>query len=94
MKVALTSSGNSLLYGSSITFLASVTSAQGFLPGKTDNVVFKDGAKSLGVMRLNQGLADLTLSGLSVGTHAITAVYSGNENYAASVSPVLTQVVK
>jgi hypothetical protein len=94
MNVALTSSGNSLPYRSSITFLASVTSAQGFVPEKTERVVFKDGAKILGVRRLNQGLAGLTLSRLSVGTHAITAVYRGSENYAVSVSPLLMQVVK
>jgi hypothetical protein len=68
MNVALTSSGNFLPRGASITFLASVASAQGFLPGKTEHIVFKDGAKTLGVVRLNHGLADLTLSRLSVGT--------------------------
>jgi hypothetical protein len=93
MNVALTSSGNFLPYGSSVTFVASVTSAQGFVPRNTEHVIFKEGGTSLGVGQLQQGMASLTLSRLKPGTHNITAVYPGSENYAASTSLVLKQVV-
>ena len=94
MNVALTSSGNFLPRGSRITFVASITSAKGFVPRNWEHVVFKDGARALGVGRLNQGFASLTISSLKAGTHNITAVYAGDENYAASTSVVLKQVVK
>jgi RHS repeat-associated protein len=36
----------------------------------------------------------LTISTLSIGTHSITAQYSGDTNWAAATSPVLSQVVQ
>jgi hypothetical protein len=39
-------------------------------------------------------VATLSTSTLTVGTHAITAAYSGDSNFAPSTSPVLNQVVQ
>jgi hypothetical protein len=42
---------------------------------------------------ISSGTATCTTAGLTVGSHGITAVYSGNSNYAATTSRLLTQTV-
>jgi hypothetical protein len=78
--------------GQDVTFMATVSiSAPGAgIPGGI--VVFKDGANILGMGNLSGGTAKFTTSRLSVGTHSITAVYSGDWNCTAS-SRSLTQTV-
>jgi len=57
-------------------------------------VTFFDGATPIGTSTLNgSGVATLTVSNLSVGTHQITAVYNGDTNFLTSTSPVVNQVV-
>jgi hypothetical protein len=56
-------------------------------------VQFSDGATLLGTAPLSGGTASFSTSALSVGSHAITAAYSGDGTYAASTSSVLTQMV-
>lgn len=87
---ALTSSVNPSVFGQSVTFMATVTSAGGVPSG---NVQFKDGSQSLGSAALSGGVATLTRSNLAAGDHSITAVYIGNANFDTSTSPVLTQTV-
>lgn len=86
---ALGSSLNPSVSGQSVTFTATVSG--GVSP--TGTVQFFDGATSLGTGALAGGAATLATSALSVGTHPITAVYSGDADDAASTSPVLSQVV-
>jgi hypothetical protein len=87
--VTLTSSLNPSNFGQSVTFTATVT---GVSP--TGTVTFTDGATVLGTAALNSnGQATFTTSSLTVGSHAITAVYSGDTNNAAGTSAALTQVV-
>ena len=45
-------------------------------------------------MTLSGGTASFTTSSLSVGTHSIKVVYSGDSNFKTSTSSVLTQVVQ
>ena len=76
------------VYGQSVTFTATVAPD---LPGSTDiptgNVEFFDGATSLGTGALDgSGQASLSTSSLSVGSHNITAQYSGSSNYYGSTS--------
>jgi hypothetical protein len=53
-----------------------------------------DGGIGLGApVVLTGGAASLPFSKLSVGTHAITAVYSGDSSNAAGTSPMLNEVV-
>lgn len=80
---ALTSSVNPSVSGQSVTFTATVTSAQGV---PTGTVQFKDGGANLGSpVALNQnGVATLSTSSLAVGTHTITAEYGGGGNFLAS----------
>ncbi len=86
---ALVSSINPSTVGQSVTFTATVTGAS-----PTGSVQFKDGAGNLGSpVALSGGVAMLSTSALTQGTHSITAVYSGDAGNATSTSPVVSQVV-
>lgn len=88
----LSSSLNPSTAGQAVTFTATVSTNGG--PGPGGTVQFKDGATNLGApVTLSGSTAMLTTSALSVGTHPITAVYSGDANYTASLSQVLDQIV-
>lgn len=61
----------------------------------TGSVTFKDGSTVLSVVAINSsGLATLSVSGLSAGSHTLTASFSGNVNYAASNAPPLSLSVQ
>ena len=90
---ALTSSSSTSIFGQAVTFSATVT-AQGFSRTPTGTVNFLDGTTSIGSSSLISGVATLTTSTLAVGTHSITATYSGDTNFAASTSPVVNQLVQ
>src|SRR5687767_10289088 len=88
---SLTSTPNPSAAGQSVTFTATVTSSvAGTLTGDVD---FVAGTTTLATVPLNAGQATFTTSGLTAGTHAMTAGYSGNTNYSASVSAVVDQTV-
>ncbi len=92
---SLTSSVNPTVSGGSTTFTATVTTGSGT---PTGTVAFKDGGTNIpgcSSQTLNVGSAQATCttSGLSVGNHTITAVYSGSSSYAGSTSTNLTQAV-
>ena len=89
---ALASSANPSAFGQPVTFTATVTSQAPGTP--TGTVAFKDGAASLGTGTLNaSGRAAFTTATLTAGSHAITAVYAGDPNFAGSASAVLSQAV-
>src|SRR5207245_933868 len=77
--------------GTTVTFTASLPAALPISP--TGSVTFQDGASALGTGTLSGGTATFTTSGLTAGTHSITAIYGGDANFAGSTSPVLTQTV-
>jgi hypothetical protein len=52
-----------------------------------------DGSTTLGTATLIYGQATITVVGLSVGNHTITATYSGDTNSTGSTSAVFTQTV-
>src|SRR4029077_18347928 len=85
----LTSSLNPSTFGQAVTLTATVSPSS----GPTGTVQFFDGATPLGTVALSGGTASLTTSTLAVGAHSITAVYSGDTNYAGSTSSALTQTV-
>ena len=70
-------------FGEPVTFTATVTSSAGT---PTGSVQFKDGGVNIGspVVLNGSGIATLTTSALAVGTHAITAEYSGSDTFATS----------
>ncbi len=87
----LASSENSSLYRDEVMFSAEV-SGSGVTP--TGNVTFYDGSTALDTATLNAfGTAAFSTSALRIGSHSITAVYDGDENYNASTSSALDQMV-
>lgn len=87
----LTSSENPSVYSQLVTFTATITSAtSGDITGTAD---FYDGTTLLGSETVTNGIATFSTSNLSIGTHSITAVYSGNSVFAGSTSNVVDQVV-
>jgi hypothetical protein len=82
---AISSSQNSAKLAETVTFTAKVSQAANIeIP--TGTVQFKDNGVNLGApVALNgTGVATLTTSALTAGTHTITADYSGNPNLNAS----------
>jgi sugar lactone lactonase YvrE len=89
--VTLTSSQNPATYLSTVTFVSTVIGNGGTTP--TGTVTFKDGATTLGIVNLTGSAVSLNISSLTVGSHAITANYSGDTFYAAAQSFVLNQQI-
>jgi hypothetical protein len=86
--VTVASSKNPAIIGDNVSFTATVS------PGSaTGTVQFLDGNTVLGTAAVSGGTAALTTSTLSVGTHSIKAVYSGEARYLGSTSAALTQTV-
>ena len=89
----LSSTVNPASFGQPLTLTAVVKTAAGLAP--TGSVTFREGKSVLGVVSLaavhGQMQAALTLSSLSVATHSITAVYSGDANASPSTSSSLAE---
>jgi hypothetical protein len=90
---SLKSSANPLVYGQALTLTATVKAASGSaIP--TGTVTFLNGSTVLGTGALtSSGVATVSTSALAAGSHALTAVYGGDGNFAPSTTPVLTQTV-
>lgn len=87
----LTSAPNPSKLGEVVIFTASVSSSSGGSP--SGMVKFLDGTSVLGRASLTAGVAAFKVSTLASGAHNSTASYSGNSNFAASLSPVVVQTV-
>ncbi|MFQ5459526.1 MAG: Ig-like domain repeat protein, partial [Anaerolineae bacterium] len=87
---ALTSSANPSVFGQPVTFDATVTGGVGTPTGE---VIFKADGINIGTAPLVAGVASFTTASLAVGTHAMTALYTGDATYSQSLSPALSQVV-
>jgi len=75
-------------YGQAEKLSATVLARTGSPRGTVD---FNDGSALLGSAHLDSlGVARLTVSTLSVGTHSITATYRGQNNFLGSTSPAIT----
>jgi hypothetical protein len=73
-----------------VTFTATVTPQFG---GKvTGKVTFYDGTTALKTVALSGGVAKITTSTLTSGSHSITATYNGSTSFTGS-SASLTQTV-
>jgi hypothetical protein len=89
----LVSSANPSASGQSVTFTATVGALAPGSGTPTGTVTFYDGSTKLGTATVSGGAAGFTTSTLTVGTHSIKAVYSGDSNFKTSTSAVLSQVV-
>jgi hypothetical protein len=88
-----TSSANPSVAGQAVTFTATLSSCIG-PPPDGDTVQFSIGATVLGSGILHQGVAQFTTSSMAVGSHPITATFSGDANYLPTkYAAVITQVV-
>ena len=87
----LSSSLNPAPSGKPITFTAVVTPKFSGTP--TGTVTFKDGATVLGTKTLSGGKATFGTSALALGTHNITAIYSGVAYFTNSASSALTEKI-
>lgn len=82
----VTSAPNPSIFGQSVSFTATVTSALGT---PTGSVQFYDGAVALGsAATLWGGQAVISDASLAIGTHSITVQYAGDPNYLSSASSV------
>lgn len=92
----VSSSAQPSVYGQAVTFTATVTPATPGSGAPTGLVQFQVNGVNFGapVALLANGTATSSgHSALAVGSHTITAVYSGDSNFAPSTSAPLTQVV-
>lgn len=87
----LTSNPNPSRYGQTVTFSVQVTGAG---PMPTGKVKFFDGTVGIGSAMLTGGIATLSKSKLSVGTHAISAQYLADPASDKSTSTIVNQVVQ
>ena len=84
----ISSSQNPSSFGQPVQFAVKVT---GLSP--TGSVSLFDGGTQIGTGTLAAGTASFTISSLAVGSHSLTAQYSGDPNNAASTSAALIQTV-
>ncbi|MDB5330005.1 MAG: Cna domain protein [Phycisphaerales bacterium] len=89
---SLSSNLNPSQFGQTVTFTA-ILSNNGSGP-ITGTVTFYDGTTALGTGTVTNGVATFSSSALAIGSHKITAAYSGDSADLASTSSPLTQVVK
>jgi hypothetical protein len=85
--ITVASNINPSTFGQSVTFTATVPS------GATGTVRFTDGSTLLGTATITGTTASFTTATLAIGSHPITAVYSGDSNYNSASSTGLSQVV-
>src|SRR5262249_35238572 len=83
---ALTVNISPATVGRSVTLTATVTPAS---PVPTRTVAFQDGSTTLGTATLNaSGVAALSTSFTTTGTHNLSAVYGGDNTYKTSTGTV------
>ncbi len=89
----LTSATNPSVWGQPVVFTATITPVA---PAPTGTVTFQDGGVNIAGCAnrpVAARVATCTTTALAVGSHTVTAVYSGNATYATSTSAAVTQVV-
>lgn len=80
--------------GAPVTLTATVLPVVRVTALPTGTVQFREGTTVLGTATISSaGVASFSTSSLAVGSHAITAVYSGDATYDAGTSAALTQTV-
>ncbi len=93
VQLTLTASANPAIRGRQIVFNATVLAAPGSgAPG--GSISFFDGSTVIGTVLLGKaGLAALATTRLSVGTHAISAGYSGDADFSATATVPMSEFV-
>ncbi len=90
----VTASPTATVYGQSVTFKTSVAITDAGSGPPTGTVTFMDGTTTLGTVPLSTSSgatsATFTTTALAVGSHSITAIYSGDTDDLPTTSAVLT----
>ena len=90
--ISLTSSSNPSIAGTSLTFVATLTS-NGSLP--TGSLILHDGSSVVGNALISPtGSAQFPLSNLSAQSHSFTATFAGDADHLPSTSSTLVQLVQ
>ncbi|MET3960627.1 hypothetical protein ABIE44_000561 [Marmoricola sp. OAE513] len=96
-KTVVTSSAQPAVFGQPITFTANVSVLAPGAGAPSGTIVFKDGATTIGSEPVSASTgeqASITVSNLSVGSHAITATYSGDDSFNGSVGNTAQTVTR
>lgn len=88
--ITLSSSVNPSLVNQSTTLNATLTTTG---PAPTGTIKFYDNGVLIGSGTVTNGAVSISVSFTAVGIHPLTAVYSGDSNYATATSTVLSQDV-
>lgn len=94
---AITSDANPADAGGTLQLTGTVSMVSGAQASGTITglVTFQEGSTIFGSAAVNaSGVASISIATPAVGTHAITAVYAGNTNYATSSSAALSEQVR
>ncbi len=90
----ITSSGSPSVFAQMVTFTVSVGVVAPGAGTPTGTVTFMDGSTPLATVTLDgSGQATFSTAALAIGTHTITATYSGEGDFVASTSAALSQTV-
>ena len=90
--VSLTTSSDFQFQSDPVNFNVTIAAiAGGGLP--TGSITFYDVSTVLGTASLTNGTASYATSSLGVGSHPITAAYSGDSNYAAVISSSVSETI-
>ena len=92
--VVVTPSASAIVYGQPVTVVAAITPASVLTAVPTGNVTFFDGAAAVASNSAVANAAQSLTFGLpAVGTHAYSAIYLGDTNFAASAQSAAASVV-
>jgi Bacterial Ig-like domain (group 3) len=89
--LSLGSSANPSIVTSAVTLIATTTSSSST---PTGTVSFFDGTALLGTATLSQGQASYATANFAAGAHSITVAYVGDNNFTASTSSDVVQLVQ
>ena len=90
--IVLTAAPNPAVVTATVTLTATATAASGT---PTGTMTFYDGATAIGIATaLSGGVASIPTAALAVGSHSLTAQYSGDTINAAATSAIVHEVVQ
>jgi hypothetical protein len=100
---SISASPNPVATNQQVTLSVTIGSQSNSTQGPTGTVTFKDGSTSIGTANVTpagakgmvgaSGTASMSMTFTTTGTHSLTAVYSGDANYATSTSSAVTLAV-
>jgi uncharacterized repeat protein (TIGR03803 family) len=93
LKSAPVGGGTAPVFGQPITLTATVASAGTVTVTRTGTITFYDGKLALGTVALSTNTASYIVTPAKAGSHAYTAVYSGDTGFKPSTSPALSVTV-